>query len=159
MSIKDEWYQVSFADDEGRPNVFKWMVTVMGPDTYDPSALPAAEDSKEGDEPRPSPYADGLFMVSLEFGNTYPTTPPKLKFETPVYHPNIKSDGHVCSDFLSSSWKAALNVRHVIECIRTLLAAPNGADPLNADIGRQFNDDIEAFDKQAAAHTAKYAMD
>lgn len=131
----------------------------MGPDVY--AVNPAAKegDEKEGETERESPYKEGMFMVSMDFASTYPTTPPKIKFETPVYHPNIKSDGQVCSDFLSSGWKPSFNVRHVIECIRTLLAQPNGADPLNPEIGRQYNEDLEAFEKAAKEHTERFAMD
>lgn len=39
--------------------------------------------------PKGSPYEDGLFKLSIQFGEQYPFRPPTFKFVTPVYHPNI----------------------------------------------------------------------
>lgn len=39
--------------------------------------------------PKGSPYEDGLFKLSIQFGDQYPFRPPTFKFLTPVYHPNI----------------------------------------------------------------------
>eukprot|EP00500_Bicosoecida_sp_ms1_P001519 CAMPEP_0203806420 /NCGR_PEP_ID=MMETSP0115-20131106/454_1 /ASSEMBLY_ACC=CAM_ASM_000227 /TAXON_ID=33651 /ORGANISM="Bicosoecid sp, Strain ms1" /LENGTH=173 /DNA_ID=CAMNT_0050715077 /DNA_START=54 /DNA_END=575 /DNA_ORIENTATION=- len=155
-SETDGWYQVAYADEDGRENKFKWMVTIMGPEEY---AVNPSADGKEDDGPRPSPYRDGMFMVAVDFPNTYPTAPPKIKFETPVYHPNIKSTGEVCSDFLSKGWRPNLGVKYVIDCLRTLLAEPNGTEPLEPEIGRQYNESIDAFDKQARENTERFAMD
>ena len=38
-----------------------------------------------------SPYHFGLFYMEYAFGNSYPTNPPKIRFLSPIYHPNINS--------------------------------------------------------------------
>lgn len=39
--------------------------------------------------PRDSPYESGTFTLLIEIPEKYPFEPPHVKFETPVYHPNI----------------------------------------------------------------------
>lgn len=52
------------------------------------------EDSYEAIEaivpgPKETPYENIDFRISMEFDSHYPFRPPKAKFLTPVYHPNI----------------------------------------------------------------------
>lgn len=41
--------------------------------------------------PPDSPYAGGLFELSIELTKMYPFEPPKCKFVTQVWHPNVSS--------------------------------------------------------------------
>lgn len=36
----------------------------------------------------------------MTFPEDYPNSPPKLQFTTPIWHPNIYSDGRVCISIL-----------------------------------------------------------
>ena len=38
--------------------------------------------------PEDTPYAKGTFRATLSFPTTYPMNPPKMKFTTPIFHPN-----------------------------------------------------------------------
>ena len=58
--------------------------------------------------PQDSPYQGGLFVLSIEFPNDYPFQPPKIIFNTRVYHPNIHENGHICLDILKDKWSPAL---------------------------------------------------
>lgn len=42
--------------------------------------------------PSSSPYEGGIFIVDATFPPQYPFKPPTLKFQTKIYHPNIKMD-------------------------------------------------------------------
>lgn len=46
--------------------------------------------------PEDSPYAGGLFRIQFSVPANYPFEPPRAQFLTPIYHPNIDSDGRVC---------------------------------------------------------------
>merc|ERR1711974_83239 len=55
--------------------------------------------------PPGSPYEEGKFVISVEFPDDYPFKPPKVKFITKVYHPNVKSDGRIRRVFPLGSTK------------------------------------------------------
>jgi ubiquitin-protein ligase len=46
-------------------------------------------------------YEGGFFRAKLLFPKDYPTMPPKMKFITPIWHPNVFSEsGEVCISIL-----------------------------------------------------------
>jgi len=57
--------------------------------------------------------------------------PPKVHFNTPIYHPNIDHLGRICLDILKKKWSPALQIRSVLLSIQALLSSPNPEDPLN----------------------------
>ncbi|CAN1778473.1 Ubiquitin-conjugating enzyme E2-17 kDa [Linum perenne] len=66
-------------------DMFHWQATIMGPPD--------------------SPYAGGVFLVSIHFPPDYPFKPPK---------PNINSNGSICLDILKEQWSPALTISKVI---------------------------------------------
>ena len=38
----------------------------------------------------------GLFKLTMEFSDEYPSKPPKCKFVPPLFHPNVYPSGTVC---------------------------------------------------------------
>lgn len=50
--------------------------------------------------PDDTAYNYGVFMIYVTFPNDYPFKPPRIRFITPIYHPNISSQGHMCLDIL-----------------------------------------------------------
>ncbi|XP_077283779.1 ubiquitin-conjugating enzyme E2 T-like [Arctopsyche grandis] len=111
--------------------------------------------------PRGTPYENGTFTLQIDVPKEYPFLPPGVKFITPVYHPNIDSDGRICLGLLkmepSGQWRPIITIEFVLITIQTLLANPNTEDPLMVDIAVQYKQDREAFDNAAKAHTEKYA--
>lgn len=63
--------------------------------------------------PADSPYAGGVFFVSITFPPDYPFKPPKVMFKTRVYHPNVNSQGSICLDILKEQWSPALTISKV----------------------------------------------
>ena len=63
--------------------------------------------------PGESPFAGGVFFVNIHFPPDYPFKPPKVSFQTKVYHPNVNSQGSICLDILKDQWSPALTISKV----------------------------------------------
>jgi len=55
----------------------------------------------------------------------------QVKCETPIYHPNIDTEGNVCLNILRKDWRPVLDMNAVIYGMIFLFHEPNGNDPLN----------------------------
>ncbi|KAI8023728.1 hypothetical protein LOK49_LG03G03800 [Camellia lanceoleosa] len=95
-------------------DMFHWQATIIGPND--------------------SPYANGVFLVTIHFPPDYPFKPPKVAFRTRVFHPNINSNGNICLDILKEQWSPALTISKVLLSICSLLTDPNPDDPLVPEI-------------------------
>ncbi len=58
--------------------------------------------------PPDSAYSDGWFKLKYEVGANYPQNPPKIKFVTRVFHPNVHFEtGEICLEVLKPGhWSA-----------------------------------------------------
>ncbi|GAV58420.1 LOW QUALITY PROTEIN: UQ_con domain-containing protein, partial [Cephalotus follicularis] len=118
------------------------------------SAVPLALATIMG--PADSPYGGGVFLVSIHFRPDYPFKPPKVSFQTKVYHPNI-NNGSICLDILKEQWSPALTVSKVLLSICSLLTDPNLDDPLVPEIANMYMND-RVYESTARSWTQKYAM-
>lgn len=69
-----------------------------------------------------SPYEGGKFKVELFLPDEYPMAPPKVRFMTKLYHPNIDKLGRVCLDILKGKFdtEALLVIRlYLLVCHST----------------------------------------
>ena len=75
---------------------------------------------------------------TLPRARRYPFEPPRVRFTTPVYHPNIDSEGRICLDTLNmppkGAWRPSLNVATVLATVALLLAEPNPDDGLMPEL-------------------------
>ena len=118
-------------------NIFSWTATIMGPTE--------------------TVYEGGLFYLNIEFPQNYPYKPPKVRFITKIYHPNINSSGGICLDILKDQWSPVLTVSKVLLSICSLLTDPNPDDPLVLSIAEQYKNDRVSYDVTARRWTELYA--
>eukprot|EP00761_Pharyngomonas_kirbyi_P013360 gb/GECH01013388.1/.p1 GENE.gb/GECH01013388.1/~~gb/GECH01013388.1/.p1 ORF type:complete len:152 (+),score=38.08 gb/GECH01013388.1/:1-456(+) len=109
------------------------------------------------DGPTGSPYEGGVFKLELFLPEQYPMSPPKVRFLTKIYHPNIDRLGRICLDILKNKWSPALQVRTVLLSIQALLSAPNPDDPLANDVADHWKKNEEGAISAAKAWTKQYA--
>jgi len=108
--------------------------------------------------PEDSPYSGGVFFLDIHFPADYPFKPPKVSFQTKVYHPNINKNGSICLDILKEQWSPALTISRVLLSISSLLTDPNPDDPLVPEIAHQYKTNRAAFENTARDWTSKFGM-
>ena len=118
-------------------DLFNWEATIIGPTE--------------------TPYEGGIFKLKILYPADYPFKPPKITFETRIYHPNINANGGICLDILKDQWSPALNITKVLLSICSLLDEPNPDDPLMPEIAQLFKSNRAEFNRIAREHTIQYA--
>jgi ubiquitin-conjugating enzyme E2 T len=92
--------------------------------------------------PEGSPFEGGIFLLTVNITGRYPFEPPRCRFLTPLYHPNIDSGGRICLDTLKTppagSWSPAVSLPSLLLSIRSLMAEPNPDDGLVPDISELY---------------------
>lgn len=106
-------------------------------------------------------WAGGLYRLTMEFPEEYPSKPPKCKFTPPLFHPNIYPSGTVCLSILSEDkgWKPAITIKQMLIAIQDLLTDPNPLDPAQREAYEIFVSDRSEYDRRVRAQAAKFTPD
>ncbi|KAJ3891449.1 ubiquitin-conjugating enzyme/RWD-like protein [Lentinula edodes] len=94
------------------------------------------------------------------FPSDYPLSPFKMKFEPPLFHPNIYPDGNVCISILhtpgddptmyeqaSERWSPVQSVEKVILSVISMLAEPNLESGANIDCCKLYRDNQQEYER------------
>jgi len=129
-------------------DIYKWSIMIMGP-----------EDSM---------YEGGIFKANLIFSDEYPIMPPKLKFKTSVWHPNIGENGDVCISILhapgddvygyesaSERWLPIHTVETIMISVISMLNDPNDESPANVQAAKEWRENRDVFKKKVRKCVAR----
>ncbi|XP_025090086.1 probable ubiquitin-conjugating enzyme E2 7 [Pomacea canaliculata] len=135
-----EGFSAGLIDDD---DVYKWEVVIYGP----PDTL----------------YEGGYFKAHLYFPKEYPNRPPKMKFVSEMWHPNIDQEGNVCISILhepgddkygyekaSERWLPIHTVETILVSVISMLADPNDESPANVDAAKMWREQPEDFKKRVS---------
>ena len=141
-----EWSQIQKEDITNitagpinKDNITIWEATIQGPTD--------------------TPYEGGIFLIYITFPENYPFSPLKMRFKTPIYHPNISRYGDICLDILKDAWTPILNISKVLLSVCSLLSDPNQNDPLEKSIAKQYIENREKYNRIARNHTYTHAIE
>ncbi|CAL1535184.1 unnamed protein product [Lymnaea stagnalis] len=131
-------FSAGLIDDE---DLFKWETVIYGP----PETL----------------YEGGMFKAHLLFPKEYPHRPPKMKFVSEMWHPNIDQEGNVCISILhepgddkygyekaAERWLPVHTVETICISVISMLADPNDESPANVDAAKMWRENYEEFKKR-----------
>merc|ERR1711879_211217 len=103
-------------------------------------------------------YEGGQFAVDIKIPPEYPFEPPKMNFDTKVWHPNVSSQtGAICLDILKTEWSPALTIRTALLSLQALLSTPEPNDPQDAQVATQYKTKKKEFLAKAKQWTKTYA--
>ncbi|XP_015890411.1 ubiquitin-conjugating enzyme E2 2 isoform X2 [Ziziphus jujuba] len=83
-------------------NLFVWSATIFGPDE--------------------TPWEGGVFSLRLTFGDNYPEKPPRVRFTSEIFHPNVYHDGTLCMDIIQDAWSPCHNVSTILTSVQQFVA-------------------------------------
>merc|ERR1712043_117846 len=104
-------------------------------------------------------WEEGMYKGHMIFKDDYPSTPPKIQFKPPLFHPNVYPSGTVCLSLLDEEkdWRPALTIKQLLLGIQDLLNEPNIKDPAQAEAYTTYCQNRVEYEKkvraQAKAHS------
>lgn len=103
-------------------------------------------------------YENTVLHAIIEFTYDYPISPPRMRFISKMFHPNIYSDGKVCISTLHSAdddpssyekpdekWTPVHGIRTIVLGVISILNEPNITSPANVDASKLLKDDPEKY--------------
>ncbi|XP_016373084.1 ubiquitin-conjugating enzyme E2 G1-like isoform X1 [Sinocyclocheilus rhinocerous] len=144
-----EGFSAGLIDDN---DLYRWEVLIIGP----PDTL----------------FEGGVFKAHLTFPKDYPLRPPKMKFITEIWHPNVDKNGDVCISILhepgedkygyekpEERWLPIHTVETIMISVISMLADPNGDSPANVDAAKEWREDRHGEFKRKVARCVRKSQE
>lgn len=112
----------------------------------------------EIDGPLQSIWEGGKFRLSIVFPPEYPFKAPQVKFITPVFHPNVNTQGGICLDLLINKWLPSYHVASLLVSIRSFLDDPNPEHGLNQEALELFRNNRPRYEETVRHYVQTYAV-
>jgi len=93
--------------------------------------------------------------LRITFGERYPEKPPKVRFTSEMFHPNVYNDGMLCMDLLQDQWSPCHNICTLLTSIQSLLTDPNCSSPANPEAAHLYLTDKSGYNKRVRRIAAK----
>jgi len=105
-----------------------------------------------------TPWEGGLYKGHMIFKEDFPSTPPKVKFVPPLFHPNVYPSGTVCLSLLDEDkdWRPAITIKQLLVGIQDLLNDPNIKDPAQAEAYTSFCQNRQDYEKRVRAQARAF---
>lgn len=98
--------------------------------------------------PADTPFEDGTFRLNIVFDEEYPNKPPKVKFLSKMFHPNVYASGDLCLDILQNRWSPTFDVSSILTSIQSLLNDPNISSPANVEAANLYKDHNSQYSRR-----------
>ena len=101
--------------------------------------------------PDDTEWEGGVFRLLVEFGEKFPSEPPKVRFLTKMFHPNIYADGAICLDILQNQWSPIYDISAILTSIQSLLTDPNPQSPANSEASKLYVENKGEYNRRVKA--------
>jgi len=109
--------------------------------------------------PQDTPWEGGIFALRLTFSEDYPSTAPRIRFTSQMFHPNVYADGSLCLDIIQDKWSPVHSISTILKSIQSLLTDPNVKSPANVEAAKLYVSNRTEYNRRVRRTVARSVED